>query len=255
MIKPLVRSLLARSRGATVARIHAEMLRPTLMGARRRAARSWSQHGEDDYLVAELGGSLSDGFYVDVGANHPARLSNTYRLYNLGMRGICVEPNEMLCDLIARYRPEDEVVAVAVGPEEKLVRFYELARHDFSTFSEEEYRLRISHGHRLRRASYKPVFRLATILQSCRLPAGREKFELLSVDTEGWDEMVLRSNDWERFRPRLIAVESNTDAARASTGAFLESVGYTLERTFEINGIFRDARRSGAAAAAAKASG
>ena len=239
MIKPVIRSFFERSRRASVMRMHLEMLRPTLMGARWRGRQRWSQHEEDGFLARELAGSIQDGYYVDVGANHPARLSNTYRLYNLGMRGLCIEPNEMLCELIARYRAEDEVVAVAVGPEEKLVRFYELARHDFSTFSEEEYKSRIAHGHRLRRAAYKPVFRLSTILQSCR-PPGRTRFELLSVDTEGWDEMVLRSNDWQQFRPRLIAVEANTDAARASTQAFLQSVGYELVQRFEINGVFRD---------------
>jgi len=244
-MKSLARYFLGRSRRAAAARVHFEMIGPRLIGQARRGARSWSQFGEDEFIVQEMnassgGNAISQGYYVDIGANHPARLSNTYRLYNLGMRGLCADPNEMLCQLIARYRPEDDVVACAVGPEDKLARFYELARHEFSTFSQSEYEMRIAHGHRLRRAALKPVLRLATILESYR-PPGRPRFELLSVDTEGWDEQVLRSNDWQRFRPRLIVVESNTDEARAGAQAYLQSVGYELVKTFEINGIFRDA--------------
>jgi hypothetical protein len=250
-MKSLARYVLRRSRRAAAARIHLEMIRPALMGRQRRAARSWSQFGEDEFLVRQLGGSGDDardafaqGYYVDIGANHPARLSNTYRLYNLGMRGLCIDPNEMLCGLIARYRPEDDVVACAVGPEDKLARFYELVRHEFSTFSQAEYEMRIAHGHRLRRAAMKPVLRLATILQGYQPSGGRTRFELLSVDTEGWDEQVLRSNDWTRFRPRLIVVESNTDQARAGTQAYLQSVGYELVNTFDINGIFRNVQEA-----------
>jgi FkbM family methyltransferase len=242
MLKSIARQILNRSPLAALAKLHAEMLGPTLRGRRWRAAHRWSQHEEDGWLVRELAGSIADGFYVDVGANHPAKLSNTYRLYNLGMRGICVEPNDVLCRLIRRYRPGDEVVCAGVGPEDTAAPFYEMWRHDFSTFSETEYQARVAYGLKLRRRiDDKPILRLATILDRHR-PSGRSRFELLSVDVEGWDEQVLRGNDWSRFRPRLVVVESNTEAAAASTTAFLASVDYVQVASFEINGIFRDTR-------------
>ena len=33
------------------------------------------------------------GFYVDIGAHHPKRFSNTYFFYKRGWSGITVEPN------------------------------------------------------------------------------------------------------------------------------------------------------------------
>ena len=239
MLRASARHLLNRCRLTSVARMHAQMLVPQLRGRRWRSEHRWSQHDEDAWLARELSGQLKTGYYVDVGANHPARLSNTFRLYNLGMRGICVEPNEVLCDVIARYRPEDEVVCAAVGDRETLAKFYELWRHDFSTFSEPDYRMRIEMGHRLRRVVYKPVFRLSTILAAVQVEA-RHRFALLSVDTEGWDEMVLRSNDWQRFRPQFAVVEANTAQAEAGSTTFLRSVGYERVATFGVNGIFRD---------------
>jgi hypothetical protein len=39
------------------------------------------------------------------------------------------------------------------------------------------------------------------------LPAG-QKIDFLNVDVEGHDLNVLRSNDWERFRPTFVLAES-----------------------------------------------
>ena len=55
---------------------------------------SYSQHGEDKLvrqLLEKL--NLKDLLYVDIGANHPIKISNTYLLYRNGMRGIVIEPN------------------------------------------------------------------------------------------------------------------------------------------------------------------
>lgn len=165
-------------------------------------------------------------------------LSNTYRLYCLGMRGITVEPNELLTRLHERYRPEDTIICSAVGGEDGLLPFYEMSYHAFNTFSQETYRRSIAGGKmHLIRKSLKPMFRLSTILRCCA-PAGKT-FELLSVDVEGLDEMVLRSNDWSIWRPRFVLVEANTDDAEQGTGAYLKDLSYERIATFGVNGLYR----------------
>ena len=51
---------------------------------------SFSQHGEDRLLLEYFHGK--PGTYVDVGANYPVKISNTYLLYRNGWRGLTVEP-------------------------------------------------------------------------------------------------------------------------------------------------------------------
>jgi FkbM family methyltransferase len=218
---------------------HQLAMRPALKGGPKEAAKkSWSQHGEDERLVTELKDHLKSGFFVDIGANHPAVLSNTYRLYCMGMRGITVEPNELLTRLHERYRPQDTIVCSAVGGEDGLLPFYEMSYHAFNTFSEEAYRRTVADGKmQLLRKSLKPMFRLSTILRSSA-PVGKT-FELLSVDVEGFDEMVLRSNDWEKWRPRLVLAEANTDEAEKGTGAYLQELGYERVGTFGVNGLYQ----------------
>jgi FkbM family methyltransferase len=205
----------------------------------RGGERSWSQHGEDQCLARELSGLLASGYYVDVGANHPVLLSNTYRLYCLGMRGLCIEPSAALCQLHRRYRPGDTVFCGGAGEQDGLLTMYQMHPHTYSTFSAEVRDSYVGHGLRFLGEALIPVYRLATILR-CHQPARRERFALLSVDTEGSEEAVLRGNDWDRYRPRLVVAEGNAPAAASSIGALLDSVGYTALESYGVNTIYRD---------------
>jgi hypothetical protein len=51
------------------------------------ATKSYSQEGED-MILQRMFGEKKHGFYVDVGAHHPRRFSNTYSFYRRGWSGI-----------------------------------------------------------------------------------------------------------------------------------------------------------------------
>src|SRR5215510_10661697 len=51
---------------------------------------SFSQQGED-LILARLFEGQRRGFYVDVGAHHPRRFSNTFLLYRRGWRGLNID--------------------------------------------------------------------------------------------------------------------------------------------------------------------
>lgn len=237
MLRKLLRGPAARSKTVVAARLHLGMLGAVLGGYDKAARRSWSQYGEDEVLVELLKDGLRRGYYVDVGANHPAILSNTFRLYCLGMRGVSIEPNDTLCAFHARYRPGDTVVCAGVGERDGLLEYFMMNYHAFNTFSEEEARGREASGSKLIRRTLKPVFRLDTVLRDCA-PKDRDAFALLSVDTEGMDEIVLRSNDWRRYRPRHVLIESNTEESAAATAALLRDLGYAQRQRFQVNGLY-----------------
>ena len=52
--------------------------------------KSYSQEGED-ILLSRIFRNQKKGFYVDIGAHHPTRFSNTYYFYKLGWRGINID--------------------------------------------------------------------------------------------------------------------------------------------------------------------
>ena len=67
------------------------------------ALKSYSQEGED-MVLSRIFSDKNKGFYVDVGAHHPIRFSNTYKFYKLGWHGINIEPNPDSFNLFTMYR-------------------------------------------------------------------------------------------------------------------------------------------------------
>ena len=51
----------------------------------------------------------------------------------------------------------------------------------------------------------------------------------MNVDVEGHDYEVLESNDWQRFRPKLIVVEDEgLDAGQSQIVRAMKALGYEL---------------------------
>lgn len=57
--------------------------------------KSNGQAGQDRF-VWEVTGHKSDGFFLDIGANHPTSINNTYALEQQGWRGIMVDSERIL---------------------------------------------------------------------------------------------------------------------------------------------------------------
>jgi FkbM family methyltransferase len=188
----------------------------------------YAQDGEDLILNRMLDGQ-THGFYVDVGAHHPVRFSNTYLFYKRGWRGINIDAMPDSMKKFDKLRPRDINIECGVaGIAGKLTyrRFNEPA---LNTFDAAEAELKNKPPYRLIDTVEVSVERLDALLAR-HLPEG-QLIDFLSVDVEGKDEEVLRSNDWSRYRPRFILAETlRTDILHLSdcpVVQFLRSVGYT----------------------------
>ena len=188
----------------------------------------YGQDGEDLILNRLLDGQ-TQGFYVDVGAHHPVRFSNTYMFYKRGWRGINIDamPGSMI--KFAKMRPRDiNIECGAAGIAGKLMyhRFNESA---LNTFDVAEAAIKNKPPYKLIDTVEVTVERLDALLRR-HLPLN-QPIDFLSVDVEGKDEEVLRSNDWNHFRPRYILAETlRTDMLNLTNCPvvqFLKGVGYT----------------------------
>lgn len=202
--------------------------------------RSFSQSGEDLIAWGELG-NKKKGFYLDVGAYHPKLFSNTYLFYKKGWRGICIEPNPEMKPLFRLSRPRDVFLNVGAG-EGKNLTYFQFEDGAANTFSGEQAKKNIVEaGRRLKGKTKIPVLSLKAILDK-NLPKG-QKIDLLSVDVEGMDEEVLKSNDWKKYRPEMIMAEDlEFDFAwpkKSKVVNFLQGVGYKLVAKTPYSLIFR----------------
>src|SRR5664279_6615129 len=92
--------------------------------------RSYSQWGED-MLVWEFFHRAADGFFIEVGANEPTKISQTFLLEQKGWKGILVEPQPACCERLRQMRPKSTVVQAACGsPAQKGKALFRIASHN-----------------------------------------------------------------------------------------------------------------------------
>ena len=197
------------------------------------ARASYSQHGEDVWLLEQVRDLPRDRFhYVDVGANHPSRISNTYLLYRHGFSGLVIEPDESLLALHRRFRPRDTAVWSACGEQAGLARFVIRTISGLSALSGSA---APESSARVRRVAYVPVLPLDAIAEAA-VPG---PIAVLSIDTEGADSDVLRSASRTLERTLFVVVEANTEDAADSISAILAE-GFEPVRQAGPNLIWRN---------------
>ena len=175
------------------------------LGPSRYKRLAFSQEGED-LILTRLFGDRAKGFYVDVGAHHPYRFSNTYLFYRRGWVGINVDPLPGTQALFDRYRPRDVNLELAVLNGRSRSSYYQFDEPALNGFCKELSTERVKRGYHLVETSEVCGLPLRDILTQ-HLPTQDAEIDFLSVDVEGLDLEVLESNDWSRFRPKVVLVE------------------------------------------------
>ncbi|MEA3341183.1 MAG: FkbM family methyltransferase, partial [Chloroflexota bacterium] len=171
---------------------------------------------------------------MDVGANDPDILSNTKLFYNKGWHGINIEPTPHLYTKLCTKRDRDINLGVGVGPKPGLMTFYRMSADILSSFNKEAaIKGGELYGATLVSEDPTQVLKLADIIEDNL--QGTE-IDFLSVDAEGYDLAVLKSNDWFRYQPSVIIVEINVEGNEII--AFLQQHNYTLIFDNGTNGIF-----------------
>jgi len=166
---------------------------------------SFANEGED-VILNDLFPANHRGFYVDVGAHHPYRYSNTAFFSLRGWSGINIDAAPGTLETFTRLRPNDITVECAVGERNEDKTFFVFDEPALSTFEPERARQLEKETHyRVKEVRSLPMRRLDSILSE-HLPAGRA-IDFLSVDVEGHELAVVHSNDWQRYRPRFVLLE------------------------------------------------
>jgi len=201
-------------------------------------AKSYSQYGED-LVVDALLGCKKKGFYVDVGANDPDCLSNTKRFYLRGWHGINIEPEPSLYEKLCQVRNRDINLWIGIANEYGVKDFFQSSANTLSSFNEELVRkMSQIYGAVLSSSVKVPVMPLAEVFSKYVL---KRSIDFMSVDVEGADLDVLKSNDWVKYRPYILIVEININGQPIVS--FLKDKNYLLVYYNGTNGIFLDMDR------------
>jgi len=186
---------------------------------------TFSQHGEDRY-IAHYFEQRDTGFYLDIGASHPFRISNTYSLYRAGWHGVTVEPIPRLAKLHRRWRTRDELLPVAVGATNGTVDFFEMTPSVLSTLDHAVADRYIAEGKAVLYRRY-PI-EVVAVNDVFEYAAASAPIDFVSIDIEGLDVSVLAAVDFVRFRPELICIEVNDAAVRQAAMELFARARYKM---------------------------
>ena len=157
---------------------------------------SYSEYYEDIILYLLLF-DIKKGFYIDVGAFDPIKVSVTKLFYLKGWNGINIEPQPGKIELFKKDRPNDINLQLAIGAKEGNVTFY--VKDQCSTY------VKKYSNH------YENIINIKMDAMSniCKryVPKGTE-IDFCKIDVEGGEKNVLLRYDFINYRPKVFCIES-----------------------------------------------
>src|SRR5262249_3569479 len=146
--------------------------------------------------------------YLDIGAADPVIDNNTYLAYRKGSRGVLVEPNPTSCRKLREVRPGDIVLNIGIGfTDQEKADFFMISGPGgevLNTFSREEVEKVLANfkDRRIEKTLQMSLVNINKVMD--------EHFHgaptFVSIDTEGLDLDILKSLDFNRFRPSILCV-------------------------------------------------
>jgi FkbM family methyltransferase len=190
--------------------------------------KSYSQEGED-LILNRIFENKRNGFYVDVGAHHPMRFSNTYIFYKRGWTGINIDAMPGSMSLFNKIRPADKNLEFPISDKpEVLLTYYAFNEPALNGFSRE---LSMARDGKVYKIIFRKDMQTKTLAQVFEeyLPRG-QVIDFLTIDVEGLDYEVLKSNNWEKYSPKIVLVEvlgeKLEDIIRSELGVYMSNKGY-----------------------------
>ena len=156
-----------------------------------------------DLIIDRMFANLKNGFYVDVGCNHPIKFNNTYLLYKRGWSGINIDLDSKSINEFKKLRPKDYNVKKVVSSDEEIkdIYFYH-ERSAINTLSKELVDFR--------KTKPKEIFKeksstLNKIIEDS--PFKNKKINLISIDIENHEYEALKNFNFDKFKVDSIVTE------------------------------------------------
>ncbi|MPW22806.1 methyltransferase FkbM [Paraburkholderia sp. CNPSo 3157] len=199
----------------------------------------YSQFGEDAVLREIISPLCNKGVYVDVGAYHPVKFSNTHALYKRGWRGVNIDMDPVKIEAFALARADDINVCAAISSEKTIKQIYNFSKYGLTSTIDPK----------VAAADVQKPIAVRTVETTTlndvldHSPYAGHEIDLLSIDAEGHDYEVLRSIDISRYKPKIIIVESMLTSIRdvidSAMFRYLEERDYRLVSWTHLSLIFR----------------
>ena len=198
-----------------------------------------------DILIENIFRNQKNGFYIDVGCQHPIKNNNTYLLHKRGWSGINIDLDKDNIDLFNFSRISDDNINIAASNKiNEVDLFFFHKKSPINTIDK-----KTSQFQKAKISSIKKIKTntLNNIIKSSKY--SNKKIDLLSIDVEGHELPVLEGLDFNKYRPNVIVVEyldlnvSKLEIKNLNIENVINSEIYkflTLKKYILVNSIYSD---------------
>ncbi|MDR3645998.1 MAG: FkbM family methyltransferase [Candidatus Babeliales bacterium] len=202
----------------------------------------YSQHGQDKYVNEQIFKSKKNGVFVDIGAFDGIDISNTYFFEKeLNWTGICIEPIEEVFNLLAKNRNcvcVKGCVFEVTGEKDflKVKGYPEMLSGLLETYDERHLRridVEINEKGGSREVVKVKTYNFNDLCKQNNIT----HIDYLSIDTEGSEESIIRSINFDEIFIDVISVENNFNSDFFYN--FLTQKNYKLLCKFDIDEVYK----------------
>ena len=178
-------------------------------------------------LVWEYIKDFSPGYFVEVGANDPFSLSQTWHLEQKGWKGVLVEPLPERADALSKNRPNSQVFQVACGSPGNVgeINFYIGEADQLSSLEKYVDDPNVNYVKTIK----VKVMTLDSILDEAKI----NRVDFVSIDTEGTELEVLKGFSLNKWKPKLLLIEDKVHSLKKHF--YLKKQNYKLVRRTGLN--------------------
>jgi hypothetical protein len=163
---------------------------------------SYSQNGED-LILSRLLEDHPVGRYIDVGAHHPFRFSNTAKLNLEGWSGLNVDSNPVSIKDFETFRKFDDNMCIALGKTEEFHSYFQFEESALNTFVHERALQLKDLG--IHPISVDPI-KFVKAKNFLELRFTNDTY-LFTLDVEGLDLEIIGDLDYKYFKPCFVIFE------------------------------------------------
>ncbi|MDR0678476.1 MAG: FkbM family methyltransferase [Holosporaceae bacterium] len=194
----------------------------------------YAQDGEDVLLDAFYADKPDHkGFYVDMGAHHPLRFSNTQIFYEKGWRGINIDATPGSMEEFKKLRPLDINIEAGVSDCYGKMEYFSFEESALNSFCREISNKKINDGWKLKEIVKIETYPINSILE--KYMPENQLIDFISMDIEGLELSIITTLNFDKFAPRFFLIEELdfvekdfVDYHKSGVYQFLHGKGYII---------------------------
>jgi hypothetical protein len=195
--------------------------------------KSYSMFGEDIFIEKYFR-NKKKGFYIDVGGYHPLQGNNTQLLYKKGWRGINFDINSYSIELFDFLRKKDLNIHSGISnKKEKLIMYYRKEINMLNTTDKKLAKIHFRNGYK------KKIIQVNSLNFFIKKNLDKSnKIDFINIDVEGNELKVLKSLNFNVYKPKLICIEIHNTKKMYDTSykylKFNKVYNYLVNRKYKV---------------------